>query len=79
MVIRGIMKNKIIVFGDPAFSIRHDYKTPNIRITRFHFDKETKCIEIVYEEGVSVKSINLSIYASIESGLIDLDVLNKIL
>jgi len=73
------MKNKIIVFGDPAFSIRRELKAPNIRVTRFHFNMETKCIEIAYEEGISVKSINLSIYAAIESGLIDLDVLNNIL
>lgn len=73
------MKNKIIVFGDPVFSIKHNYKTPDIRITRFHFNMETRCIQIVYEQGVNVKSMNLSVFAAIESGLIDLDVLNKIL
>lgn len=73
------MKNKIIVFGDPAFSIRHKLKAPNIKVTRFHFDKETMEIEIVYEEASNVKFIKLSVFAAIESGLIDLDVLNKIL
>jgi hypothetical protein len=72
------MKNKIIVFGNPSLSIRH-LKEPDVRVTSFNFNHQAMTIEIVYEEGLRVNSFNLSVFAAIEVGLIDLNVLNKIL
>lgn len=72
------MKNKVIVFGDPSLSIRH-LKEPDVRVTSFKFNHQAMTIEIVYEIGLRVNSFNLSVFFAIEEGLINLDVLNKIL
>ena len=65
-----IIRNKSIVFGTPTLDVRK-LKEPDFYITSVNIDCFEHTVSIIYEKGISVNVINLTLEEAQESGFLN--------